>query len=96
VVVTVSPPNAGLTRISARRSISSIRPSDAARSVNGSMSRQRQMQRRILGLRLDRRQRAEAVPQRMQVRRFQLSDEIGVLLSRKRRDWPSVSAGSAR
>src|SRR3989441_4276208 len=41
-VVTVSPPNAGLARISARRSTSSIATSFAARPVKGSISRQRQ------------------------------------------------------
>src|SRR5437588_2836516 len=41
-VVTVSPPNAGLARISARRSTSSIATSFAARAVKGSISRQRQ------------------------------------------------------
>src|SRR6266851_6211933 len=41
-VVTVSPPNAGLARISARRSTSSIATSFAARTVKGSISRQRQ------------------------------------------------------
>src|SRR2546428_10000194 len=41
-VVTVSPPNAGLARISARRSTSSIATSFAARPAKGSMSRQRQ------------------------------------------------------
>ena len=42
-VVTVSPANAGLTRISARRSISSMATSPAARSAKRSMSLQRQM-----------------------------------------------------
>ena len=41
-------------------------------------------QRRIFRLRLDRRQRAEAVPQWMQVRGFQLRDEVGALLLRCR------------
>ena len=39
-------------------------------------------QRRVLGLGLDRRQRAKAIPQRMQVRRFELRDEVGALLRR--------------
>jgi hypothetical protein len=38
----VSPPNAGLARISARRSTSSMPTSRAARSAKGSRSRQRQ------------------------------------------------------
>src|SRR5262245_61537744 len=42
-VVTVSPPNAGLTRISARRSTSSIATCDADSAVNGSISFQRQI-----------------------------------------------------
>ena len=41
-VVTVAPGNAGCARIRARRSTSSIATSFAARSVNGSRSRQRQ------------------------------------------------------
>jgi hypothetical protein len=41
-VVTVAPSNAGCARMSARRSTSSMATSSAARSVNGSMSRQRQ------------------------------------------------------
>src|SRR5215470_17242491 len=49
-VVTVSPPNAGLTRMSARRSTSSIATWDTASWVNGSMSFQRQISGGSLGL----------------------------------------------
>ena len=78
-VVTVSPPKAGLTRISARRSTSSIGTSDDRALGERLDVAPAPDQRRVLGLRLDRRERAEAIPQRMQVGRLQLGDEVALL-----------------